>query len=356
MTVSLKALRGSLESLSIDCLLVTELKNVRYLTGFTGSNGYCLITDTGKWFFTDSRYTEQSKSQVKGYKIKIVKNALLDINEVLLKEKIKSLGFEASSVVYSQFQQFKKAFQGLKLKPTAGLVEKLRLTKSSNEIALIKDAISVANKGFSKVRANLSKGKTEKELALLAEFEFKKFGADSLSFPAIIASGKRGALPHATPSESKVKSGELVIVDMGVTLKGYNSDETRTFMVGKPTKKQKEVYLTVKEAHDRVIEAVRAGVKTSEIDFIAREVIDRAGFGKYFIHSTGHGVGLNIHEQPSLASSSTDVLEEGMVVTVEPGIYIAGWGGVRIEDMILVKGSGNEVLTNGSKDFKPVAL
>lgn len=356
MTVSLKALRGSLESLGIDCFLVTELKNVRYLTGFTGSNGYCLITSTGKWFFTDSRYTEQSKIQVKGYKIKIVKNALSDINDLLIKEKIKSLGFESSSVVYSQFEQFKKVFQGLKLKPTVGLVEKLRLTKSSSEIALIKDAINVANHGFKKVRSNLSKGKTEKELAILAEFEFKKFGAEGLSFPAIIASGKRGALPHATPSDSKVKSGELVIVDMGVTLKGYNSDETRTFMVGKPTKKQKEVYLTVKEAHDRAIEAVRAGVKTSEIDFIAREVIDRAGFGKYFIHSTGHGVGLNIHEQPSLASSSTDVLEDGMVVTVEPGIYIAGWGGVRIEDMILVKGSGYEVLTNGSKEFKPVGL
>ncbi len=356
MAGRLSELRAQIAGINCDALLVTELKNVRYLTGFTGSNGYCLITPGGKWFLTDSRYTEQSKIEVKGFKIKIVKNALADISNILKKNRVKVLAFEGNSIVYSQYLHFKKVFTTVRLKTSSGLVESLRLTKSKEEIDLLKDAIKVANRGFKKVRSSLSKGKSERELALLAEVEVKKHGANSLSFPSIIASGKRGALPHATPTDKKVKVGELVIVDMGVTLNGYNSDETRTFMVGKPSGKQKEVYSVVKKAHDEAISAISAGVKTSEIDFIAREVICKAGYGKYFIHSTGHGVGLDIHEQPSLASSSDATLEEGMVVTVEPGIYIAGWGGVRIEDMVLVTATGQEVLTDGNKDFRPILM
>lgn len=354
MLSSVKILRASIKTLKADALLVTELKNVRYLTGFTGSNGYCLITAKKKVFFTDSRYIEQSKIEVVGFTVKIAKNALLDISKVLTKDKVSVLAFESRSVVYSQFEEFKKYFNNVKLKPSTGLVESIRITKDTSEIDLMKDAIKVANRGFSKVRAMLLKGKTERELAILCEGEVKKFGAESLSFPTIIASGERGALPHASPSDKKVKRSELVIVDMGVTLNGYNSDETRTFMVGKPTKKQKEVYNVVKDAHDKAIERIAPGIETSEIDRVAREVIEKAGYGKYFIHSTGHGVGLDIHEQPSLASSSSAVLKEGMVVTVEPGIYISGWGGVRIEDMVHVTGSGHEVLTTGNKEFKPV--
>ncbi len=247
--------------------------------------------------------------------------------------------------------KIKKALPGIRLKPAAGITAELRAQKDASEVGRIEDAITVLDLGFKKVMNGLVPGASEKELALAVEFYFKKNGADGLAFDTIIASGLRGAMPHGKASDKKIKKGELVIVDMGAFRNGYNSDETRTYCVGKATKLQKNIYGIVMEAQERAIKKIRPGVAATEVDSAARNFIEKAGYGKYFGHGTGHGVGLEIHENPYIGPLGKDVLKEGMVVTIEPGIYIPGWGGVRIEDMALVVKGGCEILTKSPKEF-----
>ncbi|MDP2689128.1 MAG: M24 family metallopeptidase [Deltaproteobacteria bacterium] len=215
----------------------------------------------------------------------------------------------------------------------------------------MKDSARVLDRGFAEAARVIRGGVTEKEAASLIELSFRKAGADGLAFDTIVASGPRAALPHGKASSKRVKRGELVVADMGVALNGYNSDETRTFSVGRPSPEQRKVYQTVLDAQMRAIEKVAPGVKAAEVDSEARSLIEKAGYGKFFGHGLGHGVGLDVHEPPSLSPLSKETLEEGMVVTIEPGIYIPGWGGVRIEDMVLVMKDGFEVLTTTSKDL-----
>ena len=340
----------------VEALLITDLANIRYLTGFTGSSAKVVVTQRGAWFFTDFRYDSQARDEVgevSGFKIIILKKSWVEAVATLLRRlKRGSLSFEENFLTYGAFRGLKRALNGVRLKPVSGLVEKLREVKDQQEIKELQKAASIADAGFKEAQRlinNLDKGLTELDVSEAIERVLKKKGAIGPSFDIIVASGARSALPHGTPTGKRIKKGEFVIVDMGALYKGYHSDATRTYFTGKPTRRHLEIHGCVLEAHDRAISIVRPGVKAADIDFAARDHIERAGYGKYFGHGTGHGTGLVIHEGPSIGPKSKGVVAEGMVFTIEPGIYIPGFGGVRIEDMVQVTDDGAILLTKASR-------
>lgn len=334
-----------------DALLVSNIKNIRYLSGFTGSSAHILITAGKKFFLTDSRYATQVAGEVKGYRVKICARAVEAISAIIAAEKARTVAFESDFVTHDAFLRLKKQLPSVKLKPMPGVSSKARQLKDPFEVDRITDSVRVLDMGFEEAVRVVRAGTAEKEAASLIEFAFREAGADGLAFDTIVASGPRAALPHAKASDRKIRKGELVVVDMGVLLDGYNSDATRTLCVGRPTAEQKKVYRTVLDAQRRAIDRVAPGVKAADVDAAARKTIEKAGYGKYFGHATGHGVGLDVHEGPSVGPLSKERLAPGMVITVEPGIYIPGWGGVRIEDMLLVTKDGFEVLTTTSKEL-----
>ncbi len=355
----LKALRSAMRARgtgAVDALLVTDLANIRYLTGFTGSSARVLVTKRGAWFFTDFRYDSQAHAEIgvkSGFKIIILKKGWMEsVAGLFSRLKCVSLAFEENFLTYGAFRGLKKALGGVRLKPVSGIVEKLREIKDPFEIKELKTAASIADAGFKEAARLIKsgrKGLSELDVSEAIERVLKKKGAIGPSFDIIVASGSRSALPHGIASDKLIKKGEFVIVDMGALYKGYHSDATRTYITGRPTKRHLEIYDCVLAAHDRAVEIVRPGVKAVDIDFAARDYIERAGFGKYFGHGTGHGTGLVIHEGPNISPKSKDVVEEGMVFTIEPGIYIPGFGGVRIEDMVQVTGNGSKLLTKASQ-------
>lgn len=349
----LKKIRQGLKKSGADGVLLTDLVNIRYLTGFTGSNGYLLLTARGGWFFTDSRYTAQAASEVEGFTIlRLTGPWFKEIAAKIKGLSVGRLGFEGANLSYTLWKKLKDELKGLRLKDISGLVESVRIGKDSEEIKEMREAIRIASLGFQEARLAIRPGVSEGEVARRIESVLRDNGATGPSFDIIVASGARGALPHGIAGEKKIKKGELVIVDMGALYKGYSSDETRTYAVGRASKKAREVYRIVKDAHDLAIEAVRPGVKVSDIDKAARDYIKDAGYGEFFGHGTGHGVGLNIHEAPSVSPAGREILSKGMIFTVEPGIYLEGEFGVRIEDMILVTGDGFEVLTRSGRDLE----
>lgn len=349
----LRRLRSGISEAGCGALLVTGIHNVRYLTGFTGSSGFAVITPDEAFFITDSRYATQSKDEVAGlFKVRIYARKWLDeASAVIGRVKPGVVGFEGANLSYEAFVKVKKSFGGVRLKSVPDPVGRVRMVKDPFEVSRIRASAAILDHGYKAAKRLLRPGAVEKEVAASVESAFKKRGADGVAFDTIIASGPRGALPHGKASDKRIKSGELVVVDMGVALAGYNSDETRTFCTGKATAFQKEIYKVVKEAQQRAIESVRPGVAAVEVDRAARECIKKAGYGKYFGHSTGHGVGLDVHEGPSVGPMSKDILEDGMVITIEPGIYVPGRSGVRIEDMALVTKNGYEILTKTDKEL-----
>ncbi|MBI5599519.1 MAG: aminopeptidase P family protein [Deltaproteobacteria bacterium] len=362
MTDRIKIMRAGLEGRGLDGILVTDLKNVRYLAGFTGTSGYVLLTSlkashagAAGFFFTDSRYALQARGEVKGLRITIYKKAIEEIAGTVKGLGLKRVGFDGRNLSYDTFRRLKKLLPAVRLKSSPDAVEGKRAVKDADEVEYIRGAIAAAGKGFESVEKRGIGGVTEKEVSIRIEAAVKKAGADALSFETIVASGFRSAMPHAVASGKRIKKGELVIVDMGVELGGYRSDETRTYAVGSATAAQKKIYSTVKDAQMRALDAIRPGARAKDVDGAARTCIRKAGYGKYFGHGTGHGVGLDVHERPHISPQSTDVFEEGMVVTVEPGIYIPGFGGVRIEDMALVTRDGAEVLTGEAGRLAGVA-
>lgn len=347
----LKALRSLLNESGLDALLVTDIKNIRYLSGFTGSSAYIVLTAERAWFLTDSRYTVQAGEEVTGFKLKICKKAFDEITVLVTSLRLKSLGFESNHVSYDFYRKFAKALKGIRLKPAAGIIEKLRIRKDASEIGLIKDAARVLDLGYGTAMEVLLPGAVEREAALEIELALRKAGAEGSAFDTIIASGFRGALPHGKAAQKKVKKGELVVVDMGVLKNGYNSDETRTFCIGRSDALKKKVYRIVKDAQALAIDKIRPGIPASMVDNAARSYIERSGYGKFFGHGTGHGVGLDVHEAPAVGPGSKDILEEGMVITIEPGIYLPGEFGVRIEDMAVVVREGCEIITKTPKEL-----
>jgi Xaa-Pro aminopeptidase len=347
----IKKLRSAFEKLGIDGILITNSYNRRYMTNFTGSAGVVLIGTENAQFITDFRYIEQAAKQCEGYEIVQHKGSLPDeVAEQVKKLGIKRLGFEQDHLSYSSFKAYEKAV-GAELVPVSGVIEKLRLIKTESEIKILKEAADIADAAFKHILEFIRPGVTELEVSNELEFFMRKAGATSSSFDIIVASGYRSALPHGVASEKIIESGDFVTLDFGAYYKGYVSDITRTVSVGKPDEKLKEIYDIVLEAQLRGMAGIKPGMTGKEADALTRNFIAEKGYGEYFGHSTGHGIGLEVHEGPALSIKSDIVLEPGMVVTVEPGIYIPGLGGVRIEDDTLITKDHNETLTHSTKEL-----
>ena len=330
-------------------LLMKE--NVRYISGFRGSSAYVIITSKHRILLTDDRYTEQAAEECPNFEIiKHSQSFTGTLKEVVNELNIKKLGFEIDGVTIELFNTLKDNLPGIELVPTKGIIEELRTVKDEQELALIKKAAQIADQGFEHILDFIKPGVKEKDIALELEFYMRKIGASGLAFNTILASGKRSSLGHGAPSGKKIKYGDFVKMDFGALYEDYRSDMTRTVAVGKADKKQKDVYNTVKMAQQEGLNILRAGMEEKEVFAYVREIIERAGYGDYGNKRLGHGVGLQIHEPPYIRPHNGPfTLRAGNVVTVEPSIQIPGWGGVRIEDMVIIKEGGCEVITKSPK-------
>jgi Xaa-Pro aminopeptidase len=338
--------------LKIDGLFVSSLPNVRYLTGFTGSNGLLLLTPDRATFFTDPRYTLQAAREVDCRVRAATGPALPRVAAQAAKKKIRRLGFERGRISFDTHDALRSLLPlGAALRPVAGQVERLRMRKSPAEIETIRAAVAINSEAFEQGIRAITPNMTESGLAAEIEYRMRHLGADKPSFETIVAAGERSALPHASPGSSPLGGG-LVLIDMGATLRGYSSDMTRMLFLGRPGRRVKELYKAVLEAQLAAIDAVRPGVSAGSVDRAARRVLAKHGLDKAFLHSTGHGLGLEIHEPPRLGKREKTLLETGMAITIEPGAYIEGFGGVRIEDTVVVTASGCEILTPTPKALR----
>ncbi len=333
----------------LGALVETGLENIRYLTGFTGSSAYLVFTGKRRTLVTDSRYESQAREEVKknGFSVKIYKKDLFSVISGIIEKTAPAgaAGADGSRLSYSSFRKLRAALKPRRLRDVGDLVSRLRMVKEPAEADLISRSAAILEGGFRRAARLLRPGAVERVVARRVEDYFIGRGAEGVSFESIVASGPRGALPHGKASDKTVERGELVVVDMGARFEGYCSDATRTYCIGRPTALQKKIYSIVKEAQLLAAARIREGVKASSVDSAARSHIRKAGYGRNFGHGTGHGIGLEVHEGPGLGPRSRDILTEGMVVTVEPGIYLPGWGGVRIEDMVVVRRDGCEFIT-----------
>lgn len=347
----LQKLRNSFSGYGIDAVLLTSTYNRRYMTNFTGTAGAVLVTGDRALFITDFRYIEQAEKQCEGYTIvKHGPSLTEEIARQAEKAGVKKLGFEEEFLSFSDYRVYKDAIKA-ELVPISGVIEKLRLIKNDSEIKILKEAADIADAAFKHILDFIRPGLTELEVSNELEFFMRKAGAISSSFDTIVASGYRSALPHGVASDKVIEKGDFVTLDYGAYYKGYVSDITRTISVGDPDPKLKEIYEIVLEAQLRAVEGIKPGLTGKKADAIARDYITERGYGEYFGHSTGHGIGLEVHEGPALSIRSNILLEPGMVVTVEPGIYIPGLGGVRIEDDTLITKDHNELLTHSTKEL-----
>lgn len=339
----------------VNALLVTHLPNIRYLCGFTGTAGVMVIGQDASpsAFYTDGRYTQQAEDEVRGAKVVITrKAALFEAVERLRRSRMRVIGFEAEHLAFSAGKRLGDSMRGkIRFKPVTGLVERLRLQKDSDEVNSIRASARVATDLLPSAVAAIKPGTRESSVAGEMELQARRVGAEGMSFDTIVAAGARSALPHGRASSQPIPGGGFIILDWGVILSGYCSDLTRTLHIGPVSVEHRRMYQAVSDAQQAAIEAVKPGVAAGKVDQAGRKVLEKAGYGRYFTHSTGHGVGLEIHEAPRLAKGVKDKLCPGMVITVEPGIYIPDEGGVRIEDMVLVTESGHEVLTSADRDL-----
>ena len=336
----------------LDCLLVSDLVNVRWLTGFTGTSGACIVTPEERVFLTDFRYVERAEQEVSGFeRVTAGRDMLGDIAERLRGR----AGFDDAHVTVRTHRKLgEKAADGVELVAAGGLVERLRAIKDDDERRKMAAAAELADGVYEHMRERGLAGRTEREVALDAERQLRERGAEGPSFPIIVAAAANGALPHATPRDVAIPRGTLVVVDMGALLDGYCSDCTRTFATGELDGEATEVYELVLRAQEAALDAVRAGAACKAVDAVAREIIDAAGHGERFGHGLGHGVGLEIHEEPRLAKTAEGELAAGHMVTVEPGVYVPGAFGVRIEDLVCVTDDGREILTGFPKSLVTV--
>lgn len=347
-----KRLRAKLEGLGLSALLVGSAVNRRYLTGFTGTSGAALITESSAFLLTDFRYMTQAPDQAPDFTVLEHAPDMLETVKTLLRaEGIGRLGFEERHVTFADYRSWSAALSPIELVPVSSAVEDLRIVKDEREIAVMQEAAKLADDTFAHMLGFIAPGKTELEIALELETFMRKGGATSASFDTIVASGERSALPHGVASGRRVGTDEFVKLDFGAYYKGYCSDITRTVVVGKPSDKHRDIYAVVLEAQLNALEHIRPGMTGREADALTRDVIARYGYGEFFGHGTGHGLGMEIHEAPRLSLRSDTVLTPGMTVTVEPGIYLPGFGGVRIEDDVVITGTGIKILTSSPKEL-----
>lgn len=347
----LTTLRRALEADELDAVLITSPINRSYITGFTGTAGVAIISEKDALFVTDFRYTKQATEQAKDFQVVEHKQLIeLEIGDQLKNLHIKRLGFEKDHVTFSQYEKYKSIFEA-DLIPVSGLVEELRLMKTNEELAIMKQAAKIADDAFEHIQGFIKPGVKEIDVSNELEFFMRKQGATSSSFDIIVASGYRSALPHGVASDKTIQSGELVTLDYGALYQGYCSDITRTVAVGEISEELRTIYDIVLEAQLRGVKGIKPGMTGKEADAITRDYIKEKGYGEYFGHSTGHGLGLEVHEAPGLSFRSNKKLEPGMVVTVEPGIYVPSVGGCRIEDDLVITETGNERLTFAKKEL-----
>jgi Xaa-Pro aminopeptidase len=350
MSTRLDKLRRVLQEQELDAILVTRPENQRYLSGFTGGEGALLITPQQALLLTDFRYYEQVAEEAPEFQlVKVVGKVSTVLKNTLREVGAKSLVFESTHLTHSLHQEWRRATRGTRWVPTTDIVETMRLIKDSAELANIREAVAIADKACDHIRGYIKPGMTETQVAWELEAYVRTHGAEAVAFPFIVGSGPNGAKPHAVVGERKIKPGEPIVIDMGARVAGYHSDVTRTICVGEPDDRLPGIYDIVLRAQLAAEQQVRPGVLGSDVDAAARNIIKEAGYGKEFGHGLGHGVGLAVHEEPRFNADSRTVLEPGMVVTVEPGIYLPGWGGVRIEDIVVVTEEGVEVLTSARK-------
>lgn len=344
----------------LDSLWIKGSENRRYLSGFkpedtilTESAGSLLIGKNFEILLTDPRYELEAKETVSYSEIRILKNNLIkEFCNIIVEKGIKRLGFEADYVSYGDYEKIKKELKNrgyeIELIPLEGIVEEMRRIKDSYEISKMKEAARIVSRIMKEIERYIKPGVTEKEIAFKVHELSYLYGAESLSFPPIVASGPNSALPHAVPTERRLQENEPIIIDIGVKVDGYCSDITRTFFINGAKEEFKEIYSIVKTAQKKAIESAKEGIKSNELDRIARSVIEEKGYGKYFSHGLGHGVGLCVHEDPRISKTDNTILKSNMVVTIEPGIYLPDKGGVRIEDMIIIQKNKSEVITDES--------
>ncbi len=352
-------LRRTVKRRGADALLVTDVQNVTYLTGFTGDSSYLLLHRDGETLISDGRYTTQLGDECPGLDLKIRGSnvKMYDItSRVVRRAKVRNLAIEAESMTVGFREQLAEKVPGVQFMNTCGLLAEQRSCKDRDEIQRIRRAVRCAEKAFASVCAALTPSKTEKDLADELDSAMRQLGAQGASFPPIVATGARSALPHASPTRQPIGENGFVLIDWGARDDLYVSDLTRVVIRGKLSAKLRRVYSVVFEAQTKAIEAIRPGVAVKDVDAIARGVIADAGFGRRFTHGLGHGIGLEVHENPRLSALSDAVLRPGMVVTVEPGIYLPGWGGVRLEDDVLVTRNGHEVLSGVAKQLDEVMV
>jgi Xaa-Pro aminopeptidase len=352
-------LQDSLSTHRLDALLVTHPANLRYLCGFTGSSGALLLTGTKRVFITDGRYTEQVRAEVRTAQIVIARQGPLASAAVWLAAHQKKgrtspskIGIESEHMTVAARLRLAGILpSGFRLREAPALVEQARMVKDDEEIACLRSAVVLGASLFDRALEVIRPGIRETEVAAEMEYAARQAGAEAMSFETIVAAGERSALPHGRASQASIPSQAFVVCDFGVILSGYCSDMTRTVYVGRPSAEARGVYQAVEQAQQAAADAVRPGISVGEVDRAARKSLQKNGLAKYFTHSTGHGVGLEIHEAPRVAAGQTEILQPGMVITIEPGVYVPGKWGVRIEDMVVVTERGCEVLTPTSKEL-----
>jgi Xaa-Pro aminopeptidase len=353
-TARLAALADGLTAAHIDGLLVTSAANVRYLTGFSGSSALLFVTPRDAVLITDFRYQTQAADEVDGLARIVIESQSLWTGlwqNLAQLTQLEVTGFESAHLVHRDFQRLLEGGARYQWRPTTDLIESLRERKDDDEVEKIRAAITVAECALERVVSTVREGMTEREVAGILEAALRQAGSDGFAFPTIVASGSNAALPHARPTARRLGSGDFLLIDFGAVVDGYCSDITRTFVVGRATEEQREVYEIVRLANERAAQALRPGMSGRDADGVARGYIEDRGFGEMFGHSLGHGIGLEVHEAPRLAKTADSPLVLGAVVTVEPGIYRPGWGGVRIEDDVHLGSGGVQVLTRFTREL-----
>ena len=344
-------LRKVLDERGLDGMLITNLTNVRYISGFTGSAASCLITPEGQYFITDGRYIEQSKAQVKGFERFIDMNShLSQIKDNNLNPNGFKLAFEGDHMSYALYENMISMFPNTKWENSSMILEDLASVKDDHELECIRTAVEVTDKVYEEILPMLRPGFTEKQVANTMVSKYREY-AEGEAYSPIVATGPNGALPHAIPTDREFKNGDFIVIDAAAKYGGYHADMTRTPVVGEATEKHKEVYSIVKEAQQRGCDIAKAGVPCKKVDAATRDYIGEMGYGEYYTHGTGHGLGLEIHTSPRFSPQSKQVLEVNNVMTIEPGIYLAGWGGVRIEDDVIIGEDDCEILNQTTKDL-----
>lgn len=337
----------------LDGIMISNRYNMRYISGYCGDTGIVLLTKEDNLLFTDFRYIYQAQAEASGYEVIDIGNDgyAKAIARELKSRKITSLGFESDEISYTSYTQFLKELDGIQLIAYTNELSQLRMVKTSEELAKIKEAEHIGDLVFAKIIQDIKPGVTELEIAAKIEYLLKTNGAEGISFAPIVASGVNSSMPHAVPSKKAIELGDFVTLDFGCIYEGYCSDMTRTVVVGKASEKQKEIYHTVLKAQLAVLDQLKAGMKGIDVDKIARDIIYQAGYEGCFGHGLGHSAGLFIHESPRASAKSEDLILENMILTVEPGIYVKDFGGVRIEDLVLVTKDGYENYTNSPKEL-----